>query len=106
MNHCICDVHHLIEGLQKVLGGNAALKDIVQQYEAEMIPRGQEEVKCSVENGLLLHDWEKVQQSPVFKRGFKPMDGHNSAEGERPADAKPVSEHAKVHATKTETAAA
>jgi hypothetical protein len=47
-------------------------------YEKEMIPRGKEEVSCSVENGLMLHDWNKIQESPVFRRGFKPMDGHNS----------------------------
>ena len=47
-----------------------------------MIPRGKEEVSCSVENGLMLHDWEKVQESPVFKRGFKPMDGHDNAKKE------------------------
>lgn len=42
-----------------------------------MVPRGREEVKCSVENGYMLHDWEKVQESPVFRNGFKPMDGHD-----------------------------
>lgn len=26
----------------------------------------------------MLHDWDKVQTSPVFTRGFKPMEGHNS----------------------------
>lgn len=47
-----------------------------------MIPRGHEEVECSVENGLMLHDWEKVQTSPVFTRGFKPMDGHDVRQNE------------------------
>lgn len=42
-----------------------------------MVPRGAEEVKCSLENGLMLHDWEKVKQSPVFTNGFKPMTGHD-----------------------------
>lgn len=44
-----------------------------------MIPRGAQEVQCSVENGLMLHDWRKIQASPVFKRGFKPMDGHDAS---------------------------
>lgn len=47
-----------------------------------MIPRGKEEVNCSVENGLTLHDWSKIQQSPVFRRGFKPMEGHSSIQKE------------------------
>lgn len=45
-----------------------------------MIPRGKEEVSCSVENGLMLHDWNKIQESPVFRRGFKPMDGHSAVQ--------------------------
>lgn len=36
-----------------------------------------EEVKCSIENGFVLHDWQKVLESPVFKNGFKPMKGHD-----------------------------
>jgi hypothetical protein len=44
------------------------------------VPRGAEEVKCSVENGIMLHDWEKVKQSPVFTNGFRPMKGHDTRE--------------------------
>ncbi len=36
-----------------------------------------EEVKCSIENGFVLHDWQKVLESSVFKNGFKPMKGHD-----------------------------
>ena len=52
---------------------------MITAYEAELIPRGREEVKCSVENGYMLHDWKQVQQSPVFRQGFKPMDGHDKS---------------------------
>lgn len=48
-----------------------------------MIPRGQEEVKCSIENGYMLHDWEKVQESPVFRNGFRPMEGHDKPESKK-----------------------
>lgn len=67
------------------------------RYEEEMIPRGAEEVRCSVENGLLLHDWKKIQESPVFRRGFKPMDGHGDAVAGAGAGAgKDISDHARV----------
>lgn len=56
-----------------------SLQEVIQRFESEMIARGQEEVTCSVENGYMLHDWNKVKQSPVFNRGFKPMDGHSTA---------------------------
>lgn len=78
LNHCICDVSHLLEGLHGVRDGHTSLAEAVDMYEKEMIPRGKEEVNCSVENGLMLHDWNKIQESPVFRRGFKPMDGHDS----------------------------
>ena len=67
-----------MEGLQGVRDGQTTLADAVAAYEKEMVPRGREEVSCSVENGLTLHDWEKIKESPVFKRGFKPMDGHSN----------------------------
>jgi hypothetical protein len=28
----------------------------------------------------MLHDWEKVKQSPVFTNGFRPMNGHDGWE--------------------------
>ena len=80
---------HLLKGLGGASIGTSSLADSVAAYEAEMIPRGAEEVKCCVENGLMLHDWEKVKQSPVFKVGFKPMAGHNPS-SETPVQAKEV----------------
>ncbi|EXJ74668.1 uncharacterized protein A1O5_01361 [Cladophialophora psammophila CBS 110553] len=80
LNHCICDISHLMDHLKDVLHDRTTLSSAVAAYEAEMIPRGSEEVSASVENGLMLHDWKRVQESPVFKRGFKPMDGHSKIE--------------------------
>ncbi|KAF2676583.1 FAD/NAD(P)-binding domain-containing protein [Lentithecium fluviatile CBS 122367] len=82
LNHCICDVSHLLKGILGVCDGNTTLAEAIDVYEKEMIPRGKEEVSCSVENGMMLHDWNKIQESPVFRRGFKPMDGHSSVEKE------------------------
>jgi hypothetical protein len=90
--------------LRAVFGGDGsglALAEAINNYEKEMIPRGAEEVRCSVENGLMLHDWNKIQSSPVFQRGFKPMDGHGSAAAAAAATAvdgpdREVGEHAKV----------
>lgn len=65
-------------GLEGVVRGGTKLDEAIKVYEADVIPRGQEEVKCSVENGYMLHDWKKVEASPVFTRGFKPMEGHDS----------------------------
>ena len=63
------------------------------------MPRGGEEVKCSVENGFMLHDWQKVLESPVFRNGFKPMTGRDDAEATKKEEEERgvgVSEHGQV----------
>jgi 2-polyprenyl-6-methoxyphenol hydroxylase-like FAD-dependent oxidoreductase len=77
LNHCICDVFNLVAGFEELAAGTSTLSDVITSYQVEMVPRGAEEVKCSIENGYMLHDWEKVRESPVFRSGFKPMDGHD-----------------------------
>ncbi|KAL6716877.1 hypothetical protein ACLMJK_004789 [Lecanora helva] len=83
LNHCICDVSNILAGLSSVLSGdenNTTLATAITAYDDEVIPRGGEEVKCSLENGFMLHDWQKVLESPVFRNGFKPMKGHDVEE--------------------------
>ncbi|KIW01753.1 uncharacterized protein PV09_06929 [Verruconis gallopava] len=77
LNHCICDVSHLLEKIQSILNNEMGQKEAISAYDDEVVKRGAEEVKCSLENALMLHDWEKVQRSPVFTTGFKPMTGHD-----------------------------
>jgi 2-polyprenyl-6-methoxyphenol hydroxylase-like FAD-dependent oxidoreductase len=104
LNHCIKDVFCLSRELKAVFSSDGAgrtLADAVSNYQNEMIPRGAEEVRCSVENGLMLHDWNKIQASPVFRRGFKPMDGHGDAAAAAAGTAvdereREVGEHAKI----------
>ena len=93
LNHCICDSSHILEAIQRVRNNETTFKDAISAYDEEVVPRGSEEVKCSVENGLMLHDWEKVKESPVFQNGFKPMTGHDGKE--------PLTEHA-AHQQKLE----
>jgi hypothetical protein len=88
LNHCICDNSHLLDAIQRVLANKADLRQAISAYDEEVVPRGSEEVKCSVENGFMLHDWEKVRESPVFKSGFRPMTGHDGKSA--------FSEHAEV----------
>ncbi|KAK7427463.1 hypothetical protein QQZ08_006069 [Neonectria magnoliae] len=93
LNHCICDTSYLLAGLSDFHDDIKSLAQTIKDYEADVIPRGQEEVKCSVENGYMLHDWKKVETSPVFTRGFKPMEGHDSKPEEKNED---VDGHAKL----------
>ena len=40
-------------------------------FEDEVVARGHDAVLSSTENSLMLVDWEKVTQSPMFKYGLK-----------------------------------
>jgi hypothetical protein len=44
---------------------------MIEQYETEMMARSGEEVRSSVMNTSMLHDWAKVLESPVMKSGLK-----------------------------------
>jgi len=43
----------------------------ISAYEKELWERGNEVVLSSNENTLSIHDWSKLQQSPLFKAGVK-----------------------------------
>jgi len=101
LNHCICDVSHLLSAFTSILSNQSTLSAAISAYDEEIVPRGGEEVKCSVENGFMLHDWQKVLESPVFRNGFKPMTGHDNAEAKEEEEEEEerevgVSEHAEV----------
>ena len=80
LNHCITDIFNLVAQIKHAVASEGTWEAGISAYEEEMIPRGSEEVRCSVENGIMLHDWEKVKQSPVFVNGFRPMKGHDTYE--------------------------
>ena len=46
----------------------------ITPYEQEMIARGGEEVRVTPMNTAMLHDWEKVSQSPFMKRGVQAVE--------------------------------
>lgn len=71
LNHGIADAVKLTELLaaaQNSSGGRTQ-KDAVLDYEAEMIARAGEEVKVSKMNTEMMHDWERLSNSPFMQRG-------------------------------------
>jgi len=42
----------------------------IAAYEKEMIERTGAEVRISTQNTIMLHEWEKAMQSPVFRKGL------------------------------------
>ena len=66
MNHSVSDAGKLVECLKS----DANLASAIEIYETEMKARAGEEVRLSVMNTTMLHDWAKVLDSPVFKAGL------------------------------------
>ena len=48
----------------------AQLAGSIKSYEDEMKKRGGEEVKLSLKQSLMLHDWNLVRESQVFRAGL------------------------------------
>ena len=68
LNHSVTDAAKLRDVLVQVQNGGDR-KALVTQFEDEVIARGGKEVRDGTANTTLLHDWEKVKQSPFFTRG-------------------------------------
>ncbi|KAK5174665.1 uncharacterized protein LTR77_001747 [Saxophila tyrrhenica] len=65
MNHGIADAVELT----KILSAGGRGKEAVLQHEAEMIKRAGEEVAISKSNTEMVHDWDRLMQSPLMQRG-------------------------------------
>ena len=70
LNHGIADAANLTQLLAQVKAGRKSSQEAaVHEYIDELVPRAGEEVKGSIVNTNMLHDWEKVQQSGLLTRG-------------------------------------
>ncbi|KAI9879127.1 MAG: hypothetical protein M1830_009514 [Pleopsidium flavum] len=72
LNNSIHDAAYLLQQLQAMKSRSSdALSAAVSAYEEELWQRGKEAVLTSNENSLAIHDWSKLQQSPLFTSGLK-----------------------------------
>ncbi|KAI1504133.1 hypothetical protein F5X99DRAFT_416705 [Biscogniauxia marginata] len=72
LNHALADAGKLVELLAKAEHDHcSSQEDLVRAYEAEMRARAGEEVRQSETNTAMLHDWSRVQQSPLLRRGMQ-----------------------------------
>ncbi|KAH7032899.1 uncharacterized protein B0I36DRAFT_361646 [Microdochium trichocladiopsis] len=80
LNHAIADAAELCKLLSSSSssataaaagegGSQQQQKELIDAYEAEMRTRAGEEVRLSEMNTRMLHDWDKVQHSPLVKKG-------------------------------------
>lgn len=70
LNNGILDVLNLVDALVE-LPDKASLPGLVSKYEAEMVPRGAAEVKTSVENSNLAHNWDTIMESGLITKGVE-----------------------------------
>jgi len=73
LNHSVTDAGKLRDALAKI-GDGADHKAVINAFEDEMIKRGGTEVRDGTANTRLLHDWEKVKESPLFTKGMGKTD--------------------------------
>ena len=71
LNHAITDAAKYIATLGAVVSGHESLISGIGAYESEMIARGGEEVRLSKVNTEMVHDWDRLVQSPLFKMGIQ-----------------------------------
>jgi hypothetical protein len=74
MNHGIADAAGLVTKLQAAIQDHTSVKDAVKAYNTEMIDRAGDEVATSKENTEMLHDWSRMQNSPIMQRGGNPRE--------------------------------
>ncbi|KZM27237.1 uncharacterized protein EKO05_0002290 [Ascochyta rabiei] len=70
LNHSVTDAGKLRDALVKIQEG-AAQKDVIDAFEEEMLTRGGTEVREGTANTVMLHDWERIKESPLFKKGMR-----------------------------------
>jgi hypothetical protein len=61
---------NLVEAICKVDNEHFSLSDTIDKYDAEVLKRGADEVKTSVQSAILTHDYAKLMEAPVMKQGY------------------------------------
>jgi 2-polyprenyl-6-methoxyphenol hydroxylase-like FAD-dependent oxidoreductase len=73
LNHSVTDAGKLRDALVLVReGGNQS--EEVAAFEEEMLKRGGTEVRDGTANTGMLHDWDRIKESPLFKKGMRKTD--------------------------------
>ncbi|KAI4118670.1 MAG: hypothetical protein LQ345_001325 [Seirophora villosa] len=76
LNHAISDAAKLCKAITEIWAARieeraASKARLMGEYENEMIKRGSDEIRMGEMNTKMLHDWDKVMQSPVMRQGLK-----------------------------------
>jgi 2-polyprenyl-6-methoxyphenol hydroxylase-like FAD-dependent oxidoreductase len=72
LNHGIADAAKLVREYKAALAGQKTFQEVAEAYKFEMVDRAGDEVKTSLENTEMLHDWQRMEKSPIMQRGGNP----------------------------------
>ncbi len=75
LNHAVLDSLKLCEAIKSCCHAAEGFKvqrrrDTIDEYEKEMVMRSGEEVRLGEINSKMMHDWTRVRESPVLKKGM------------------------------------
>jgi len=70
LNHAIADANNFVKAVVDIRHGRKSREVAIEEYNAEVVKRGADEVETSRKNALLVHDFEKFMDSPVLKQGY------------------------------------
>ncbi|KAK6365362.1 hypothetical protein LTS17_011334 [Exophiala oligosperma] len=74
LNHGIADARSLVLKYKDALEGKTSFEEAAEAYQAELVDRAGEEVRLSKENTEMLHDWDRMANSPIMQRGGHPRE--------------------------------
>lgn len=67
LNHGIADAHLFINVILEIYSERKSKDVAIEEFNAEVVKRGADEVETSRRNALLVHDFEKSMNSPILK---------------------------------------
>ncbi len=75
LNHAITDALKLVQAIERHWDGGNELNEeerakAIEAYENEMVTRTSEEVRLGEMNTVMMHDWARLEESPVMTRGM------------------------------------
>ena len=66
LNHAVLDARNFVDAMVRVRDGEG-LEEAIEKYADEVVRRGAEETKLSREQGIMVHDWERMLEAPILK---------------------------------------
>ncbi|KAJ9603837.1 hypothetical protein H2200_011358 [Cladophialophora chaetospira] len=76
LNHGIADARSIVLKYKDAVDGKTTFEEASIAYRDELVDRAGDEVRSSLENTEMLHDWERVASSPIMQRGGHARDSN------------------------------